>query len=227
MASMFDKIKAAKQTQEPTPAKTTAPVAKANMFDKPVSKPDPVATDHVAHDIPEDAQQPDESVSDADTTQAANAGPVNSLAALGSKPPVVDAASTSGIKPDFSKATSTSGTNDVLANIELPPTPEPDATPVEITAYYLAKLNATAGHIAAGRNVLAELHGHLSDNPETKDLLLPSELGLITSVMEGLTRTAHKSAQVRKSTSQAKTAKKEQVAEKTSSVIAGMGNILG
>ena len=226
MASIFDKIKTATPKVEEA-SETVKPAAKPSMFAN-IAKPkaEPSAEPAPSDEVNEDSAQPDTEVTQEEATEAA-ATPITALAQLGNKAPVVANDSTSGIKPNFGPVTKTSGANDVFANIELPPNPSPDASPAEITEYYLAKMNAVGDHLAAGRNVLAELHTHLAENPETKDLLLPEHLGQITYLMEGLTRRAHVSAQTRKATSQAKTAKKEVTKEKTNAVVAGMGNILG
>lgn len=231
---MFDELNKKQLNKEPEqPASGEQATGELDTAQKPVtnmfaqaSEETPIPGGGDSSATATDTKETDPKSAVANTTDETDlSAPVSSLAALGSRPVSSVDNNATGIKPDFGPSTKTTGNNNVLKDVELPPNPAPDASPADITGYYLAKLNAVAGHITAGRSVLAELHTHLKENPDTQSLLLPENLGEITRVMGGLTKRAHGSAQAKKAKSQKKVAVKEEKVEKVNAEADAMGDI--
>lgn len=118
-----------------------------------------------------------------------------------------------------------SSDNNILEGIELPDPPNPNAEPEEVTQYLIDKLTAVASHTSHNREVLAQLHTQLKEQPQTSELLMPQHLGLITSVMEGLASKAHKSAKVKKTKAVAKEKTKTETVKKAEKLNDSIGSI--
>jgi hypothetical protein len=104
---------------------------------------------------------------------------------------------------------------------QLPPI-NPDATAPEVTTYLLKKLSLNLSYATAARPVLAELWRHLKNNPETKDLLLPEDLGAITKALTVITGYKAQEATAKKVTATKKATAKEEKSAVVSNIVAGI-----
>lgn len=240
MGSMFDKLNnktlnkeqptSVEASEDTTPLNSATTESPASISaeatdDTLVTDNDLPVDQEVVDEQPSDTHNQDANVSEESIAAAASTGAVSGYADVLNRPVSSVNDNAGGIKPDFGPVTKTVDKNNILDGVELPPTPEQGASPADVTRYYLDKLNAVTGHVTAGRSVLAELHTHLKENPDTKDLLLPEHLGEITRVMGNLTRRAHGSAQAKKSVAQKKVAVKEEKVVKIDAAAEALGDI--
>lgn len=107
-------------------------------------------------------------------------------------------------------------------DVPSPPPPPTDAGPEEVMRFLCAKMKHAVDTHTHGKEVLAEVHQFLVAQPALKELLLPEDMASITSLMQRITTTAHKTMTAAKATATVKAAEKDERKEAAAAMLSGI-----
>lgn len=229
MASIFDQINKSSNAPAPKreePKKDEPEISGADKTSKPMSltaalakmkgEDKPAIAEGVSLDEALDDEIPD---FDGKATDNTVAGPNLDLSTINNMvaPGTIPSANAAGADAVGADVGSSQAIKSDPITLEVGNPPPASATPAEVTQYYLDKLAASVKHNTGGKETLKELHFQLAENPETKNLVLPDHLGLITSLMDKLTGSAH----TRMTTKKVETVKKRTKKAELEAEVAG------